>query len=173
MTSRLSLRGEKKVIDKLVAQVRDSDSDIQLPAASTTVKGKSLDAAMKAAVQNTLRIFKLKNSSNAELRIKIGNVSKDLGTLKTKVDGHDKSIADANKKAQEALDEITKIKEKLSQVDIELDTLDEAIKKKVAVDLNEEQMTSIKQEVWKLVASDNAKQRTAKHNLNPHRMIGG
>ena len=56
-------------------------------------------------------------------------------------------------------------KSKLTQVDVKLSTLDETIKKEVSEDLNEEQMTSIKQEVWKVIASDNAKQRIAKHKL--------
>ena len=65
--------------------------------------------------------------------------------LKTQVDSHDNLIKAADKKAQEALDEVGKIKMELTQLNAKLSTLDEAIKKKVSVDLNEEQMTSIKQ----------------------------
>ena len=42
---------EKKVIDELLAQVKDS------------VKGKALDNSMKTAVQMALRIIKMENSS--------------------------------------------------------------------------------------------------------------
>ena len=94
----------------VVSQVRASGSNIELPTASTQEKGKALVITMKAAIQIALRIFKLENSSNAELSNRIGSVSQDLNTLKTKVDGHENAIADADKKAQEALDEVAKIK---------------------------------------------------------------
>ena len=164
---------EKKAIDELLAQVKDSMKDNKdsnqgayLPAESTQVKGKSLDLSIKTAVQMAVRIFKTENSSlNAELSNKINVVSNNLDTLKEKVDGHDNEIAAADKKAQDALDKISEIEEKLKDVDLKLGTLDEAIKNKVPVNLSEAQMTSIKQEVWKVVSADNAKQRIAKHKL--------
>merc|ERR1711867_32468 len=91
--------------------------------------------------------------------------SNNLSTLTAWVDGHDNDIANTDKKAQDALDEIKKIKQKLAEVDLKLATLDLAIQNKVTVDLNDAQMSNIKQEVWKVVAADNAKQRIAKHKL--------
>merc|ERR1711867_254642 len=90
---------------------------------------------------------------------KINVVSNNLSLLNAKVDGHDNLIAAVDKKAQDALDKVKEIEEKLKKVDIRLETLDLAIKNKVPVNLNEAQMTNIKQEVWKAVAADNAKQR--------------
>ena len=119
--------GEKKVINELLAQVKDS------------VKGKALDNSMKTAVQMALRIIKTENSSlNAEVSNKISDVSNNL-TPTARVDGHDNDIANADKKAQDALDEIKKIKQKLNDVDLKLETLDLAIKNKVPVDLNDAQ----------------------------------
>ena len=174
---------EKKVIDELLAQVKDSVKDsnqgVTFPAETTQVKGKALDTSMKTAVQMALRLFKTENSSlNAELSNKINVVSNNLNSLKEKVDGHDNEIAAADKKAQDALDKISEIEEKLKDVALKLGTLDEAIKNKVPVNLSEAQMTSIKQEVWKVVSADNAKQRIAKHKWaaystsSPHHMIG-
>merc|ERR1711867_378998 len=162
---------EKKSIDELLAQVKESMKDNKdsntgacLPAESTGVKGKSLDLSIKTAVQMAVRIFKTENSSlNAELSNKINVVSNNLKSLKEKVDGHDNEIAAADKKAQDALDKINVIQEKLKEVDLKLGTLDEAIKNKVPVNLSEAQMTSIKQEVWKVISADNAKQRITKH----------
>merc|ERR1711867_213732 len=96
---------------------------------------------------------------------KINVVSNNLSLLNAKVDGHDNLIAAVDKKAQDALDKVKEIEEKLKKVDIRLETLDLAIKNNVPVDLNEAQMTNIKQEVWKAVAADTAKQRIAKHKL--------
>ena len=119
--------GEKKVIE-LMAQVKDS------------VKCKALDNSMKTAVQMALRIIKTENSSlNAEVSNKISDVSNNLSTLTARVDGHDNDIANADKKAQDALDEIKKIKQKLNDVDLKLETLDLAIKNKVPVDPNDAQ----------------------------------
>ena len=65
---------------------------------------------MKTAVQMALRIIKTENSSlNAEVSNKISDVSNNLSTLTARVDGHDNDIANADKKAQDALDEIKKM----------------------------------------------------------------
>ena len=162
--------GEMKVINELLAHVKDSIKDsnqgFTFPAETTGVKGKALDNFMKAAVQMALRIIRMENSSlNAELSNKISDVSNSLSTLVVRVDGHDTEIVNADKKAQDALYKIEEIKKKLSEVKLKLETLDLAIKNKVPVDLNDAQMSNIKQKVWKVVAADNAKQRIAKHKL--------
>ena len=95
---------------------------------------------MKTAVQIALKIIMTENSSlNAELSNKISDVSNNLSTLTARVDGYDNDIANVDKKAQDALDEIKKIKQKLNDVDLKLETLDLAIKNKVPVDLNDAQ----------------------------------
>ena len=83
-------------------------------------------------------MYRSENSSNTELSTSLGNVSQCLDMLKTQVDSLDNLIKAADKKAQEALDEVAKIITKHTQVDVKLSTLDETIKKEVSEDLDEE-----------------------------------
>ena len=63
------------------------------------------------------------------------------------------------------LEEIEKIKGKVSSVEVRLDDIDEALKKNVPVNLNNNQMKNIHNDVWRTLANDTAKLKIVKHRL--------
>ena len=79
---------------------------------------------MKTAVQIAPKVTMMEKSSlNAEVSIKISDVSNNLNIPTDKVDGHHNETANMEKKAQDAFEENKKIKWELNDVDLKLKTL--------------------------------------------------